>query len=154
MPEERPLEYCVCCGEATGRAGIGEDSLYCDACDRGPFCPACWEFGDHEELAQEIERRQDAEWWREYWQESCGKAAEVIGAISKTLTDGRGTHLECLAGLVVDQKAQLAQALEALRRLAGYPTGPNSEFMVGAARHMQRIASRAIKEIEAKGESQ
>ena len=39
---ERPLEYCFICDEPTGRAGKGEDSLYCDECDKGPYCPDCF----------------------------------------------------------------------------------------------------------------
>lgn len=34
-------EYCCECGELTGRAGRGEDSLYDE--DQGPYCPECWE---------------------------------------------------------------------------------------------------------------
>ncbi len=33
-------EECCKCGEYTGRAGRGEDSLYDE--DDGPFCPECW----------------------------------------------------------------------------------------------------------------
>uniref|UniRef100_A0A6M3LX22 RING-type domain-containing protein n=1 Tax=viral metagenome TaxID=1070528 RepID=A0A6M3LX22_9ZZZZ len=35
------LEYCLACGEPTGRAGRGDDSIYCD-CGSGPFCIECW----------------------------------------------------------------------------------------------------------------
>ena len=38
----RPLEHCFICDEPTGRAGKGEDSLYCDECDKGPYCPDCF----------------------------------------------------------------------------------------------------------------
>ncbi len=45
--EEKKLEYCFKCGEPTGHAGKGEDSLYCDSlsCDdgTGPFCNECWD---------------------------------------------------------------------------------------------------------------
>ena len=34
-------EHCAECGEPTGRAGIGEDSLYTEEGD-GPFCEECW----------------------------------------------------------------------------------------------------------------
>jgi hypothetical protein len=37
------LEMCCKCGDSTGRAGKGEDSLYCDGCDTGPYCPECWD---------------------------------------------------------------------------------------------------------------
>lgn len=35
------LEYCCECGEPTGRAGKGEDSLYADS-GEGPFCCECF----------------------------------------------------------------------------------------------------------------
>ena len=47
------LEYCDECGEPTGCAGRGEDSIYCDECDKGPFCPDCWK--DHEHNPEECE---------------------------------------------------------------------------------------------------
>lgn len=34
-------EECSHCGELTGKAGKGEDSLY-DVLERGPFCETCW----------------------------------------------------------------------------------------------------------------
>jgi len=34
-------EICIACGEATGRAGRGDDSLYCETCDKGPYCLEC-----------------------------------------------------------------------------------------------------------------
>ena len=42
-PESGTLEYCLACGEPTGRAGRGEDSIYCDDCGSGPFCEECHE---------------------------------------------------------------------------------------------------------------
>ena len=36
------LEYCIECDEATGNAGISEDSLY-DAALKGPYCKACFD---------------------------------------------------------------------------------------------------------------
>jgi len=35
------LEYCCECGEPTGHAGAGEDSLFNDE-GEGPFCDECW----------------------------------------------------------------------------------------------------------------
>lgn len=35
------LEYCCECGQPTGRAGRGEDSLFTED-DDGPFCWKCW----------------------------------------------------------------------------------------------------------------
>ena len=35
------LEYCERCGEATGPAGAGEDSIFDD--DGGPYCDECAE---------------------------------------------------------------------------------------------------------------
>jgi len=40
------IERCYICDEPTGRAGRGEDSLYCDECDSGPYCSECWD--EHE----------------------------------------------------------------------------------------------------------
>lgn len=39
---EGPQEHCRVCACPTGRAGRGDDSLYCEACDVGPFCEDCW----------------------------------------------------------------------------------------------------------------
>jgi len=36
------LEYCCACGEPTGRAGRGDDSLYTDE-GEGPYCSDCWD---------------------------------------------------------------------------------------------------------------
>ena len=47
MKRELPLEYCFLCGESTGRAGAGEDSIYCDECEKGPFCLECWHKHEH-----------------------------------------------------------------------------------------------------------
>jgi hypothetical protein len=35
------VEYCFKCGEPTGRAGKGDDSLY-DEDGNGPYCSECW----------------------------------------------------------------------------------------------------------------
>ena len=54
---QRPFEYCFLCDEPTGRAGRGDDSLYCDECDTGPYCSSC--FDEHHrgnELAKENKR--------------------------------------------------------------------------------------------------
>jgi len=40
---ELPIERCCYCNDATGRAGKGEDSLYCEHCDAGPFCGECFD---------------------------------------------------------------------------------------------------------------
>ncbi len=49
METTRPLELCVVCDDPTGRAGRGEDSLYCSVCEEqaahipcGPFCAKCY----------------------------------------------------------------------------------------------------------------
>lgn len=41
MNETARLEECVMCGEPTGRAGRGDDSIFCE-CDTGPLCLDCW----------------------------------------------------------------------------------------------------------------
>ncbi len=38
------LEYCCNCGDATGKAGKGDGSLYTD--DDGPFCYKCFQDED------------------------------------------------------------------------------------------------------------
>ena len=38
------VELCCECGEPTGKAGRGEDSLYCEACEAGPYCEECFDF--------------------------------------------------------------------------------------------------------------
>jgi len=37
----RDLELCDVCGEPTGRAGEGDDSICCSVCLRGPLCDNC-----------------------------------------------------------------------------------------------------------------
>jgi hypothetical protein len=41
------METCCDCGGRTGRAGRGDDSIYCDQCDEGPFCSECWKLHPH-----------------------------------------------------------------------------------------------------------
>ena len=37
-------ELCTDCDARTGRAGAGEDSMFCDTHDgAGPFCEECWQ---------------------------------------------------------------------------------------------------------------
>jgi hypothetical protein len=38
----KQLETCIICDGATGRAGKGDDSLYCHICEKGPYCDACY----------------------------------------------------------------------------------------------------------------
>lgn len=38
----RPKEVCTACDRPTGKAGRADDSLYCETCERGPFCPECF----------------------------------------------------------------------------------------------------------------
>ncbi len=37
------FELCCECGAFTGRGGAGEDSLFCEWCEVGPFCEDCFE---------------------------------------------------------------------------------------------------------------
>lgn len=46
---DQPYERCDICDELTRRAGKGEDSLYCDECDKGPFCSECWDVHHNDE---------------------------------------------------------------------------------------------------------
>ncbi len=41
MAEPRRLERCCVCDDPTGRAGAGEDSIFCERCEVGPFCEEC-----------------------------------------------------------------------------------------------------------------
>lgn len=51
MTNEQSIETCCVCSGTTGRAGRGEDSLFCATCEEaldvevGPFCEEC--FNDH-----------------------------------------------------------------------------------------------------------
>ena len=36
------LEYCCECGQPTGRAGAGDDSLFSEEDGSGPYCEECW----------------------------------------------------------------------------------------------------------------
>ena len=54
---EGNLETCCECGGETGKAGRGEDSLYCPECDAGPFCPRCYDHhmvGEYEPLVERL----------------------------------------------------------------------------------------------------
>ena len=42
QPSKERYEYCFLCGNPTGRAGRGDDSIYDDAGDSGPYCEECW----------------------------------------------------------------------------------------------------------------
>ena len=52
-------ECCCQCFEHTGRAGRGEDSLFTEEGDLGPYCQSCWD---------------DVEYWR-------GLAGEMMQAL-------------------------------------------------------------------------
>ena len=41
MMVHRSIEYCCECGEPTGKAGRGEDSMFIE--DDGPYCEECYE---------------------------------------------------------------------------------------------------------------
>lgn len=43
---ELRYEYCDVCGSETGRAGVGDGSIFCNDCGRGPLCEGCW--SEHE----------------------------------------------------------------------------------------------------------
>jgi hypothetical protein len=51
------LECCFICDDLTGRAGEGEDSLYCDECDKGPYCSNC--FRKHHESDAKVAQLED-----------------------------------------------------------------------------------------------
>lgn len=54
------LETCCACDEATGRAGIGEDSLYTDD-GYGPFCEACWNIAEFLQPSAALSRQSEAQ---------------------------------------------------------------------------------------------
>ncbi len=39
---KQPKERCIDCDGATGMAGPGDDSLYCEHCRAGPFYWLCY----------------------------------------------------------------------------------------------------------------
>jgi len=49
-------EYCFKCGEPTGRAGAGEDSLY-DEQGQGPYCESCCDAKAENDVEQAREYR-------------------------------------------------------------------------------------------------
>lgn len=49
---ENKREYCFFCDRPTGKAGIGEDSIY-DQIGNGPYCEMC--YSQTEEYRLEIE---------------------------------------------------------------------------------------------------
>jgi len=42
-PNHPSPELCFQCGRETERAGVGEDSIYTDDGEHGPFCEDCWD---------------------------------------------------------------------------------------------------------------
>jgi hypothetical protein len=47
------VEHCSHCDEPTGKAGRGDDSLYCtlpDGIERGPLCESCFEMFEKERV--------------------------------------------------------------------------------------------------------
>ena len=76
------LETCTTCGDETGRAGAGDDSLYLDD-DTGPYCERCFEIrclrAEVERLTYELKRCGDTgfrlneayvtEWVKDDWDE-------------------------------------------------------------------------------------
>ncbi len=51
--KQRPLEHCHFCGDATGRAGIADDSIYLGTI--GPFCENCYGETGYYALEQRVE---------------------------------------------------------------------------------------------------
>jgi len=42
LGDEMNEEHCCVCDDPTGKAGQGDDSLFCESCEDGPFCSECW----------------------------------------------------------------------------------------------------------------
>ena len=55
LPMPMPVEHCCDCDAVTGRAGRGDDSIYCN-CGRGPFCSECWK--EHQEQCPDAEKEE------------------------------------------------------------------------------------------------
>lgn len=73
------IERCLFCGEPTGRAGEGNDSLYDDQ-GEGPYCESCWD--DHErDVAQQeydLQAEQHRQWNRLTDQERWARIKNVL----------------------------------------------------------------------------
>lgn len=52
MALDRHNEYCIGCGDPTGRAGNFEESLFID--DEGPFCDDCYKIRKDAEEEQRM----------------------------------------------------------------------------------------------------
>ena len=63
MSNPRPEERCYICDDATGNAGKGDGSLYCECCEQGPFCSDCFKAchpAELKKLKAENERLREA----------------------------------------------------------------------------------------------
>jgi hypothetical protein len=64
MGKEPRYEYCGVCGEATGRAGRADDSLYLaneDDVELGPLCEKCHDAFRRDDLEAELARLRESE---------------------------------------------------------------------------------------------
>ena len=95
---ERPLELCFVCDEPTGRAGKGEDSLYCDECDKGPYCPEC--FRKHHESDTKVAQ------------------LERVATAAKELVE-KMDGVSCVGGYFVDDIREALKEVEHLLSQSG-----------------------------------
>ncbi|EHJ49558.1 hypothetical protein DFW101_3562 [Solidesulfovibrio carbinoliphilus subsp. oakridgensis] len=79
----QPIEHCCVCDNPTGRAGIGEDSLYVG--DDGPFCESC--FAEAEHHRSTVQRLKAAEAERDQWERLYNDAAQCRDAVIKERTE-------------------------------------------------------------------
>jgi hypothetical protein len=66
MPQGIHHEYCLACGEMTGRSGASDDSSFC-ACGSGPFCEGCYEMHICNEKERALRKEQRRSAWAKQW---------------------------------------------------------------------------------------
>jgi len=102
------LEMCCVCGEPTGRAGMADDSIYCGACDRGPFCSTCFLYHDYEHIHAKLTRAEAlAEAMNELKIQASVTKVELRNDDSKTA--------KILRGLIAQWQNMIDTALAAYR---------------------------------------
>jgi hypothetical protein len=94
LRREGKYETCCSCGDATGRAGVGEDSLFVEGAI-GPFCEECWNILEAEKrqavqdfakkLKEEVQTL--AESYSDFYQEYRAATEKVIPIIDETLEE-------------------------------------------------------------------
>jgi hypothetical protein len=115
-------EYCCSCKRPTGRAGKGDDSLYCDVCGAGPFCEECYD--SHIAWCHGRDGRAKARQQREAAQQAVIKAASrVVDCAEEVSTpDPDGPCVfEVGVLLMLELRSAIARYRAALAALDGEP---------------------------------